>query len=123
MPSLQPLQTTQKKEDIINMPIKDKTKYPANWKIISEQERHRAGNKCELCQATNHQPHPLTGSKVILTVHHIQYLDGPENNAYPNLIVLCQRCHNRLDMGMRIRNARRTRQAKNGAISDLFRNN
>lgn len=105
------------------MPIKDKTKYPANWKIISEQERHRAGNKCELCQATNHQPHPLTGSKVILTVHHIQYLDGPENNAYPNLIVLCQRCHNRLDMGMRIRNARRTRQAKNGAISDLFSNN
>ena len=102
------------------MPIKDKSKYPPDWKFISLRERHRAGNKCELCQATNHQAHPITGSKVILTVHHIQYLEGPENNAYPNLIVLCQRCHSRLDLGMRIRNARETRKTKTAPLDDLL---
>lgn len=102
------------------MPIKDKSKYPPDWKFISLRERHRAGNKCELCQATNYQAHPITGSKVVLTVHHIQYLEGPENNAYPNLIVLCQRCHNRLDLGMRIRNARKTRKTKTAPLDKLL---
>lgn len=102
------------------MPIKDKSKYPADWKIISKRERHRAGYKCELCRAVHRMPHPVTGSIVILTVHHIQYLDGPENNQYPNLIALCQRCHNRLDLGMRIRNAKESRKSKKMPPEDLF---
>ena len=92
------------------MPIKDKSKYPANWAEISKAQRERAGNKCELCGAVNHQPHPLTGSMVVLTVHHIEWLLNPLlNHSYPNLIVVCQRCHNRLDLGKRKRNAAATR--------------
>lgn len=96
------------------MPIKDKSKYPSDWRKISLKERTRAGNRCELCQAMNHQPHPITGSRVVLTVHHCMWIDGPENNVYPNLIVLCQRCHNRLDLGMRQRNAKKTRIERRG---------
>ena len=97
------------------MPIKDKSKYPANWAEISKAQRERAGNKCELCGAVNHQPHPLTKSKVVLTVHHCEWMLNPLlNNAYPNLIALCQRCHNRLDLGKRLRNAAATRARKEG---------
>ena len=43
--------------------------YPGNWKEISKRIRfERAGNKCEKCGAMNYQPHPLTGSGVMLTV-------------------------------------------------------
>ena len=97
------------------MPIKDKSKYPANWAEISKAQRERAGNKCEMCGAVNHEPHPVTKSKVVLTVHHIEWLADPTiNNAYPNLIALCQRCHNRLDLGKRQRNAAATRARKEG---------
>lgn len=96
------------------MPIKDKSKYPSNWRQISLRERTRAGNQCELCRAVNHQPHFVTGSRVVLTVHHCAWIEGPENHEYPNLIVVCQRCHNRLDLAMRLRNAKRTRAGKGG---------
>lgn len=96
------------------MPIKDKSKYPSNWRQISLRERTRAGNQCALCRAVNHQPHFVTGSRVVLTVHHCAWIEGPENHEYPNLIVVCQRCHNRLDLAMRLRNAKRTRDGKGG---------
>jgi 5-methylcytosine-specific restriction endonuclease McrA len=79
------------------MPIsKEKKKlYPENWKQISWQIRAKAGNKCEICDAENGKPHPKTGSKVVLTVHHLDF--NPKNNLGYNLIALCQRCHIRLD--------------------------
>ena len=95
------------------MPI-DPSKYPANWKQITWQIRTLAGNKCELCQAKNHEPNPVTGSKVVLTIHHIDQLEDPqENNSYPNLICLCQRCHLRLDLRKHMDNSRRTRERRN----------
>lgn len=76
------------------MPI-DISKYPYEWSKISIEVRKKAKNTCELCGAKNYKPHWKTGSKVILTVHHI---DGDtKNNSYYNLIALCQRCHLRLD--------------------------
>lgn len=90
------------------MPIKNKARYPENWKEVSLKARKRAGWKCELCHAENGHPHPITGSKVVLTVHHIEHLEGtPEDNQYPNLIVLCQRCHLRLDLGKHLRNRKK----------------
>ena len=79
------------------MPIsRDKRKlYPANWKQISWETRAAAGNKCELCDAQNGKPHFVTGSKVVLTVHHLDF--NPQNNKPYNLMALCQRCHIRLD--------------------------
>jgi hypothetical protein len=46
-------------------------RYPSNWKEISLAIRQRAGGRCEWCGAENYQPHPITKSKVILTVAHL----------------------------------------------------
>jgi 5-methylcytosine-specific restriction endonuclease McrA len=85
------------------MPI-DYKKYPHNWKDIRKCVLHRANHKCELCDAKNYNPHWKTGSKVVLTIHHIDF-DVKNNKPY-NLIALCQRCHNKLDMPYRIKNRR-----------------
>jgi 5-methylcytosine-specific restriction endonuclease McrA len=83
------------------MPIKPERKalYPDNWEKISLYIKERAGWKCELCQADHGKPHPITRSEVILTVHHIN--GDPTDNRRINLIALCQRCHNRLDLPFR----------------------
>ncbi len=84
------------------MPIKpeNRKRYPSNWKQISEDIRfNRAGNKCEECGARNYQPHPITGSIVILTVAHLDH--QPENCNYNNLKAMCQKCHNNYDKGHR----------------------
>jgi len=83
---------------IKNMPIKpeNRKRYPPNWKEISKDIRFiRAGNRCEVCQAENYKPHPVTGSKVILTVAHLDHT--PENCDYSNLKAMCQKCHNGYD--------------------------
>ena len=83
------------------MPMK-REEYPENWEWLSKQVRARNGGKCELCDATNGKVHWKTGSKVVLTVHHI---DGDKmNNSEQNLISLCQRCHLRLDLGRHMKN-------------------
>jgi len=80
----------------------DYKKYPAGWKSIRKEIIKRAENKCELCGADNYKPHWKTKSKVVLTVHHIDF--DIKNNAGYNLLALCQRCHNRLDIPLRIKN-------------------
>lgn len=82
------------------MPI-DYKKYPKNWKWLSRQIRQREKNRCYFCQAENGKPHWLTKSKVVLTVHHIDF--DIENNHPLNLIALCQRCHLRLDLLKKIK--------------------
>lgn len=78
------------------MPIRPENKnwYPKNWKLISKFIRyHRAKNRCEWCGAENHEPHPVTGSKVILSTAHI-YKDVERPHSFLNLAALCQKCHN-----------------------------
>jgi 5-methylcytosine-specific restriction endonuclease McrA len=80
------------------MPIRktERNRYPSNWKIISMYVRFvRADNRCEWCRAENYKPHPLTGSKVVLTVAHLDHT--PENVSLTNLAALCQKCHNNYD--------------------------
>lgn len=73
------------------MPI-DYTDYHHKWKKISLFIReYRAKNMCEWCGAQNYKPHPVTGSKVILTVAHIDH--DHHNNSFFNLAALCQKCH------------------------------
>lgn len=82
------------------MPIKpeNKKRYPADWKDLSKRIRFdRANNACEWCAAKNYQPHPTTGSKVVLTVAHLDHT--PENCDESNLAALCQRCHLAYDRG------------------------
>lgn len=83
------------------MPI-NKEDYPDDWEAISWEIRNvRAENRCECegecglhdgrCTAVNYKPHPVTGSKVILTVAH---LDQDSTHGDPTrLKAMCQRCH------------------------------
>jgi len=99
------------------MPIKPENKalYPANWDQISLAIRKRAQNRCEICGAVNYQPHPVTGSKVILTVAHLDH--NPANCVEDNLKAMCQRCHNAYDAQHRRVNANRTRSQKKEATA------
>jgi heterodisulfide reductase subunit B len=73
------------------MPI-DYKEYHPKWKLISKLIRfNRAQNQCEWCGAINGQPHPVTNSKVVLTVAHVD--QDKNNNRFNNLAALCQRCH------------------------------
>ena len=108
------------------MPIRpeNRNRYPKDWKEISRRIRfERANGQCEFeingerCKALHGEPHPETGSKVVLTVAHLDH--QPENNAEDNLKAACQKCHNIYDMPMRragIQERKRALQAE----KDLF---
>lgn len=78
------------------MPIRpeNRSRYPADWKLRSRFVRFvRAKGFCEWCGAEHGKPHPVTGSKVILTTAHV-FDDRPEASSLLNLAALCQKCHN-----------------------------
>lgn len=98
------------------MPI-DYNDYPDDWHELSQRIRFgRAAGRCEGtpeypdCKAAHGEPHPETGSKVILTVAHMDH--DVENNDPANLRALCQRCHLSWDAEHHARNAARTRRRK-----------
>lgn len=108
------------------MPIKPENaaRYPDDWPDISRRIRERAGNRCEGspgiypdCRAENGKPHPVTGSKVVLTVAHLNHT--PEDCDDENLMAMCQRCHLTYDAKHHAENARQTRRARL-ACGDLF---
>jgi 5-methylcytosine-specific restriction endonuclease McrA len=103
------------------MPIRaeNRARYPLDWKAISLSIRKRARNVCEMdgCGAVNGKPHPITGSKVVLTVAHLDH--KPENCDPANLRAWCQRCHNTYDAPMR-RQGVRQRARVCLAVGDLF---
>ena len=123
------------------MPIRpeNRDRYPPSWREISYRIRsERADWRCEClgecgldhsedddqcgpphdrCQANAECPHPRTGSKVILTVAHLDHT--PENCADENLKAMCQQCHNRYDAAMR-RAGIQERERANAAVADLF---
>lgn len=99
------------------MPIRpeNKARYPKDWKAISQRIRfERAKNHCEECGAENYQPHPITGSKVVLTCAHLNH--QPEDVSDSNLKALCQRCHNRYDARERRAGIVARRFARNGSL-------
>ena len=86
------------------MPI-DYKEYHPKWRLISYLVRFaRAKNRCEWCGARNHEPHPITGSMVVLTVAHIDH--DKTNNRFSNLAALCQCCHLNHDREQHIANRR-----------------
>jgi hypothetical protein len=110
------------------MPIcpENRARYPKDWPAISPRiRRDRAGWRCEQkdangvrCRAIHGEPHPDTGSKVVLTVAHLDHT--PENCDDGNLMAMCQRCHNRYDSASR-RAGIRQRQREALATPDLLR--
>jgi 5-methylcytosine-specific restriction endonuclease McrA len=97
--------------------------YPKNWKQIRAAILERAGHACEgsprfpKCRAVNYEPHPETGSKVVLTIAH---LDHDETISDPErLRAFCQRCHLTYDAAHHAKNAAETRRRKKAQF-DLF---
>lgn len=93
------------------------------WKAFRAALIERAGDRCEGtpehpgCRAENGKAHPETGSKVVLTIAH---MDHDETHADPERCrALCQRCHLRWDAKHHRRNAESTRRSKSG-MEDLF---
>lgn len=109
------------------MPIRpeNKKRYPKNWKQIADNIRRRAQHQCEGspdfpdCRAVNGKPHPITGSKVVLTVAHLDH--QPENCNPDNLKAWCQKCHLNYDKHHHKKTAYATRMAKANTV-DLFKN-
>ena len=78
------------------MPIRpeNRSRYPKDWALRSRFVRFvRAKGRCEWCGAAHGQPHPLTGSTVVLTTAHV-FDERPESCSLFNLAALCQKCHN-----------------------------
>jgi hypothetical protein len=98
------------------MPIKpeNRYRYPSDWKEIVERVRERSGNCCEGspayldCRAANGEPHPVTGSTVVLTTGHLDHT--PENCDLENLMHWCQRCHLTYDAKHHAQSAYMTRR-------------
>lgn len=107
------------------MPIRpeNRARYPKDWPALSRAARERAGNACEGspafpdCRVPNGAPHPVTGSRVVLTVAHLDHT--PENCEPANLRAWCQRCHNTYDAPMR-RAGIASRARATAAVGDLL---
>lgn len=92
------------------MPINYKEYHP-KWRLISHLIRFvRANGMCEECFAENYKPHPVTGSRVVLTVAHLDH--DKKNNQFANLKALCQRCHLRHDIHEHVKNRKYGRNWK-----------
>ena len=98
------------------MPI-DYSKYPPNWKTeIRPDILERADNCCEgspkfpNCRVPNYTLHPETGSKVVLTIAHMDH--DKKNTDYSNLKALCQRCHLSHDINQHVANRKYGRNHK-----------
>lgn len=102
------------------MPI-DYAKYPANWRELRATVLARAGDRCEGspaypdCRAANHQPHPVTGSRVVLTIAHL-FDDDHATQDLTRLRAWCQRCHLCYDLHKHMARARATRDRKRGQL-------
>lgn len=94
--------------------------YPPNWQEIVASVRNRSGNHCEGspaypdCRAENGQPHPVTGSKVVLTTGHLNHDHG--DGRLEVLRHWCQRCHLAYDRPIHAEHARRSRERRAGQL-------
>jgi hypothetical protein len=98
------------------MPIRpeNRARYPKDWKLRSRFVRFvRARGRCEWCGASHGEPHPVTGSIVVLTTAHV-HDDRPEACSLLNLAALCQKCHNGHDAAARQQRRRARLEIESG---------
>lgn len=94
------------------------------WQAIRAAIKARSGDCCEgsprwpTCEAVNGAPHPATGSKVVLTVAHLDH--DPSITDLERMRHWCQRCHLVYDSAHHQANATITRSTRRGQ-PDLFR--
>ncbi len=106
-----------------------KSLYPEDWRAISDRIRfERAGGRCECsgqcgidhggrCTAVHGQPHPVTGSRVVLTTSHLDH--DPTNCDDDNLLGACQRCHLAYDRDHHAATRRAKREELSNAIGHV----
>jgi hypothetical protein len=90
------------------MPI-NYNRYPPDWQERRTRILLRAGDKCEVCGASNHQPHPETTKNVVLTIAHLDWNETDWTVTDDRLQAMCQRCHlayDRNDNRLRRRNGK-----------------
>jgi hypothetical protein len=68
-----------------------KARYPKDWDRIAYKLKVERNFTCEGCDQQGNQWHNP------LTVHHVDY--NPANNTRRNLLVLCAKCHLKLQQG------------------------
>lgn len=113
------------------MPIRseNRARYPKTWREMVALAAARSGGRCECdgrcgldhggrCTAINGQPHPTTGSKVVLTLAH-EHGVPLEEEAIDRMFHACQQCHNRYDAPMRRAGVVERARAALG-MTDLF---
>lgn len=89
----------------------DYSKYPPNWhNEIRPRILKRANHRCEKCGVENYAKHPVTGSKVVLTIAHLDH--DIRNNVDENLQAWCQKCHNSYDTQHRVQNRKKNDHEK-----------
>lgn len=104
-------------------------RYPSNWRQISQRIRfERAQGRCE-CTGECGRPHTerctnihgqrsySTGTKVVLTVAHLDHT--PENCDPANLRAMCQGCHLHYDRDHHRETAATTRRTAVEAAGQL----
>lgn len=85
------------------MPI-DYKEYPPNWKTeIRPAVLARANNRCENCGIENYSL-TKSGSKVVLTIAHLDHDKHNHEVRLDRLKALCQRCHLKYDLRRHIEN-------------------
>ncbi|MFH9013997.1 hypothetical protein ACH4C6_21780 [Streptomyces sp. NPDC017943] len=108
----------------------NRDRYPADWPDISRRIRfERAAGRCEClgecgrgthtgrCPNANGSPAYGTGSRVVLTVAHLDHT--PENCDPANLRAMCQACHLHYDRDHHAETRARTRRAAIEASGQL----
>lgn len=92
------------------MPWK-RERYPDNWEKITQARKEQANWTCEQCGAMHRETRIGTkyGRPYTVYVSSAHKNDDPENPD-PELIVLCQSCHNKRDRFQHGKNAKRTIQ-------------
>lgn len=104
------------------MPIRDRSKYPANWQKLSLKVRHDAGWRCEQCGRAQGTYWRRVGSwwmpataacgdatRIVLTVHHKRPVSQGGGHELSNLQCLCQACHLEADRPLSLAHAAETR--------------
>jgi hypothetical protein len=96
----------------------DRSRYPPDWDHRRAADLARVSYRCQgtprypECRAVHGEPHPVTGSRVVLTRGHLNHDasdDRPEN-----IRVWCQRCHLTFDAAHHAETARQTREHRSG---------
>ena len=101
------------------MPI-DYKEYPENWKTeIRPKVLERANNCCEFCGIKNYTVKE-NGTKIVLTIAHLDHDKQNHDISLDRLKALCQKCHLQYDMQKHVANRKYGRNhEKNNYKIDL----